>query len=176
MSYLYKNNFEDTYEADVGKIAKVLDPKSKFNTKQMYVAGTTFNGYCYKDYNNFKNNPDEICYIAECGFDDTLFVDYVTENKNTLINQGGISTYNSIRDEVINNLEYEEYYYEYEKDGAVYTIEAKNFDKELINQITEEVFNVIDWQTSQAYIYETDWREDICEYYNNKFKEKELEL
>lgn len=177
MSYLYKNEFEDTYQADVGSIAKVIDPNSVFDTKLMYVAGGTFNGYCYKDYNNFQNNPDEVCYIAECCFDtDTLFVDYVGKNKDKLIQEGGLSTANSIKEEIKKQLEYEEYYYEYEKDGVVHTIESKNFDEELINQISQEVFDVVDWQTTQAYICEVDWKEDIKEYYRNKFKEEDLEL
>ena len=169
------NNNENIYQGDVGNIAKVIDPESIFNTKLMYVAGSTFNGYCYKDYNTFKNNPDEICYIAECGFDgDTLFVDYVNENKEKLIKEGGLATANSIKEEIRNALKFEEYYYEYEKDGIVHTIESKDFDDKLINQLAEYVFNVVDWQTTQALIYETDWREDIKEYYDNK--EGELEL
>ena len=177
MSYLYKNEFEDIYQGDVGNIAKVIDPESIFNTKLMYVAGGTFNGYCYKDYNTFKNNPDEVCYIAECCFDkDTLFVDYVNENKDKLINEGGLATANSIKEEIKNQLKHEEYYYEYEKDGIVHTIESKDFDDELLNQMAQYVFDVVDWQTTQAFIYETDWREDIKEYYDNKFKEEDLEI
>ena len=177
MAYLYKNEFEDTYQADVGNIEKALDPDSIFNNKLMYVAGGTLNGYCYKDYNKFKNNPDDVCYIAECCFDvDTLFVDYIEENKNKLIKDGGLSTANSIKEEIRNQFEYEEYYYEYEKDGVVHTIEAKNFDDELINKIAEVVFDNVDWQTTQAYICEIDWIEDVRYYYDNKIKGNDLEL
>ena len=41
MSYLYKNEFEDIYQGDVGNIAKVIDPDSIFDTKLMYVSGGT---------------------------------------------------------------------------------------------------------------------------------------
>ena len=117
MSYLYKNEFEEIENADIGKIVRVMDPKSKFDTKLMYVAGGTLNGYCYKNYNNFNNNKDEVCYIAECDFDkDPLFVDYVNENKERLIKEGGIATANSIKDEVKSELEFNEYFYEYDKD------------------------------------------------------------
>ena len=173
MKYLYKNEFDTIYEADVGKIVKVIDSESIYNNKSAYVEGGTLNGYCYKDYNNFKNNPDRVCYIAECCLDkDTLFVDYVNENKEKLINEGSVSTANSIKEEIRNQLEYEEYYYEYEKDGVVDTIESKDFDDELINQISDEVFENIDWQTSQAYICEVDWRETIQNYYTNQIKNK----
>ncbi len=177
MSYLYKNEFEEIDNADIGKIVRVMDPKSKFDTKLMYVAGGTLNGYCYKNYNNFNNKKDEVCYIAECDFDkDPLFVDYVNENKEKLIKEGGIATANSIKDEVKSELEFNEYFYEYDKDGIVHTIEAANFDDELINQIASNVFDTVDWQTTQAYICEIDWREEIKEYYSKKMSKGDLEL
>ena len=104
---------EKIHKADFGEIAEVIDPKSKskLNTKMMYVAGQTPNGYCYKDYNTFQNDPDGVCYIAECGFgDDILFVDYVNENKEKLIARGVISTRNSIKDEIREVLKHDEYY------------------------------------------------------------------
>ena len=177
MSYLYKNEFEDIYQGDVGNIAKVIDPDSIFDTKLMYVAGGTFNGYCYKDYNNFKNNPDEVCYIAECCFDtDTLFVDYVNENKEKLIEEGGLATANSIKEEVKNCLIHDEYYYEYQENDVVHTIEAKKFDEKLIDKIANIVFDVVDWQTTQGYIYEADWCEVIEDFYEEKLKDKGMQI
>lgn len=176
MSYLYKNKFANVYESDIGNIVKIDDSNSKYNQKLMYIAGGTLNGYCYKDYNNFENNPNDVCYIAECCFDNDLFVDYVNENKDKLIKDGSVSTAESIKEEIKNQLKSEEYYYEYEKDGIVYTIESKDFDDELISRMTEYIFDVVDWQTTQALIYETDWCEDIKEYYDKKFNDKDLEL
>lgn len=176
MNYFYKNSFANAYEADVGSIVKVKDDKSDFNNKLMYESGGTFNGYCYKDYNTFKNNPDEVCYIAECKFDKDLFVDYVNENKEKLIGEGGISTANSIKEEIKNELKYSEYYYEYQENGVVYTIEAKDFDEEMIDRFAEIVFDVVDWQTAQAYICETDWSDEIVSYYDEKFEDKGLEI
>lgn len=177
MNYLYKNEFEEVYQADVGNISKIKDSKSKYNNKLIYEAGGTLNGYCYKDYNNFKTKPDEICYIAECVFDENdMFVDYINENKEKLIKEGGISTANSIKEEIRNALEYDEYYYEYQKDGIVHTIQSKNFDDELINTIASEVFDIVDWQTTQAYICETDWTLLIEDYYTKKIKGDDLEL
>lgn len=176
MSYLYRNNFSTEYEADIGSILKINDPSSKYNNRLIYEHGSTFNGYCYKDYNNFKNNPDEVCYIAEGEFDDTLFVDFVNENKEKLIQEGGISTTNSIKDEIKQELEYMEYFYEYQKDGVVHTIEAKNFDEEIIDKIAEVVIDIVDWQTTQAYICETDWTDTISDYYKAKINGEELEI
>lgn len=173
MSYLYKNEFEEVYQADVGNISKIKDSESKYNNKLIYKAGRTLNGHCYKNYNIFETKPDEICYIAECVFDkNNMFVDYINGNKEKLIKKGGVSTANSIKEEIRNTLKYDEYYYEYQKDGIVHTIQSKDFDDKLINIIASEVFDVVDWETTQAYIYETDWSEDINEYYRNKFNKE----
>lgn len=176
MNYLYKNSFKDVYKADVGMIVKIDDFKSKFNNKLIYMPEKTLNGYCYKDYNNFKNNSNEVCYIAECNFDNDLLLDYVNTKKDKLIQEGGVSTANSIKEEIRNQLEYEEYYYEYERNGIVNIIEAKDFDEELINQIAEYVFESVDWETTQTYICDIDWCEDIQKYYKQKLKEVDLEL
>ena len=179
VEYLYKNNFDDIYEADVGKIVKIVDEKSKYNSKLLYESGSTFNGFCYKDYKYFENNPDEVCYIPESAFDETLLVDYVNDNKEKLIKDGSISTANSIKDEIRKELEYSEYYYQYEQGNIVYSILAKNFDDELINQIARHVFDTVDWQCTESYIAETDWCEDIAQYYKqkiNKNKNRNYEL
>ena len=73
-------------------------------------------------------------------------------------------------------LEQEKYFYEYEKNGVVYTIDAKNYDDEMICSFAEYVFDVLDWQCSSTFICENDWEEDINEYYSNKFKTKEISI
>ena len=143
MSYLYKNEFEDIYQGDVGNIAKVIDPDSIFDTKLMYVAGGTFNGYCEKE---------------------------------KLIEEGGLATANSIKEEVKNCLIHDEYYYEYQENDVVHTIEAKKFDEKLIDKIANIVFDVVDWQTTQGYIYEADWCEVIEDFYEEKLKDKGMEI
>ena len=162
MNYLYKNKVEDVYLADIGKISKIIDVNSKYKNKLIYESGGTDNGYCY---------------IPECSFDyDTLFVDYVNENKDKLIEEGGLSTANSIKEEIRNYLEYEEYYYRYQKKDIFYTIKAKDFDDELINIIASEVFEAVDWEATQTYISDVDWEEEIKSYYDEKIKGDELEI
>ena len=163
------------YDADVGSIVKINDSKSNFNNKLMYQEGATFDGYCYKDYKTFENSPDDICYIAECEFDNDLFVDYVKDNKAQLIQDGGISTSNSIKEEVKTCLQIEEYSYEYEQDGTIHIIEAKNFDKKLIDEIAEDVFDNVSWEATSTYISQNNWEETIKDYYDNKLK-KECDL
>jgi hypothetical protein len=163
---------------NIGFIKKVSDPDYNFNLIDMYVADNTLNGYCYKNYDTFENNLDDVCYIAECAFNyEILFGDYIAENKEQLINEGEISTHNSIKEEIKSCLEFDEYFYEYFQNGTVYTIEARDFDDELIESIAKTVIEEVDWQTTQAYIAENDWGDDINEYYNKKIKSyNEMEM
>ena len=48
-----KCKIKEIYTADVGRIVKLKDSPT------MYEAGKTLNGYCYKDYKAFKNEPDK---------------------------------------------------------------------------------------------------------------------
>lgn len=164
MNKLKQNKKEKSFDPTLGK-------------NLIYVAGQSPNGYCYKDSDKFYSDPDAVCYIAECAFNEMLYEDYVEENKERLINEGSISTYNSIKQELKDIFEFEEYYYEYQKDDVVYTIPYNDFDDEMIDLFVKEVFDNIDWQTSQSYIAEIDWTESINEYYKEKFdKEKGVEL
>lgn len=176
MSYLYENEFVSVYDADIGSISKITDSESKYFNKLIYEPGRTLDGYCYKDYNNFKNAPDEICYIPECKFEKTLFVDYVNKNKEKLIRDGVLSTANSIKREIRDCLEMKEYFYEYQRNGVVNTIEAKDFDEELIDMISEIVFEIVDWQLSSSLIYEMNFKTDIEDYYSEKLKINDLQL
>ncbi len=170
MGYMYKNNFDTVYEADYGEVVKINDPKSEYNGKDLFLAGSTINGHCYKDWNTFNNSPDQVCYICESVFDDgDLFVDDVTNNLPKLIEEGGVATANSIKDEVKKYLESSEFFYESDFAGV---IESKNFDEQIINHIALTTFELVDWQTPQAVIYENDeiWLDNIKEYYDEKFK------
>lgn len=173
MRYLDENKCDTIYKADIGKIIKIKNTNPDLNGKLAYVEESTSNGYCYKDCKTFENNPNGVCYIAECLFNNAFFVDYVNKNKVKLIEEGGLATRNSIKDEIRNLLEYDEYYYEYKKDGKIYTIEAKKFDDELIDIMAQEVFDNVDWQTTQDYIFEHNWIEDINYYYKNKVNKEE---
>ena len=88
--------------------------------------------------------------------------------RERLIAEGGVSTYNSIKQELKDSFKFEEYYYEYQKDGKIYTILSNKFDEEMIDIFINDIFDNIDWQTSQSYISETDWTESINQYYKEK--------
>ena len=73
-------------------------------------------------------------------------------------------------------LEYNDYFYEYQKDSIVHTIAAKNFDNEMIDRFASLVFDIVDWQCTSSYIAETDWTVEIERYYKEKLNESELEI
>lgn len=107
----------------------------------------------------------KICYIPEHAFDTN---DYIDLNLNNLKDGIDYYTINGIRKDIMTTLIEEEYYYRYQKDGKPYVIEAGNFDKKLINQMTDYIFNEVDWQYPSSLINEIDWSEDIKTYYDNK--------
>lgn len=106
-----------------------------------YLAGieTTDNGYCYKNVDVFKNNPDGICYVSEYNCDD-LDVDREEGIDHT--------------DEVL-----KEQFVGYSRNTLRSTI-AEFFDIPLDdvvkNNMDEKVFSVIDWQCPETYLNELD--------------------
>lgn len=106
-----------------------------------YLAGieTTDNGYCYKDVDGFKNNPDEICYISEYNCDDldigreegidhtdeVLKEQFVGYSRNTL--RCTIAEFYDITPDVVKN-----------------------------NMMDAKVFSFIDWQCPDTYLNELD--------------------
>lgn len=46
-------------DCNMGCIKKVSDPNNFSDLIDMYVAGSTINGYCYKDYDTFYKKLDE---------------------------------------------------------------------------------------------------------------------
>ena len=49
---------------------EIIGEKRVINGKNYYCPGDSDNGYCYKNEQAFKENPDEVCYIPEHAFDD----------------------------------------------------------------------------------------------------------
>ena len=138
--------------------------------KMYYVSDSTNNGFCYKDAKAYNNEPDKICYLSEGAFDESedgkIAVDYVEANKERLVDWGSADTKNSIREQVRTMFEEEEYWYE---SNSGEKIEAKDFDDELIDQVADDAFSMVDWQSVNGYLLEREWDEAVEEYYDKKF-------
>jgi len=188
-SAMRKSRFKESAvvnkEADYGSIADI-------DGIQCYIAGSTQQGYCFKDMSVYENDPNGVCYICEGAFENYVMdndpdkrlyesyipVDYVEKNKAKLIEWGSISTRNSIMDEVRAMLGYSWYYDT--ADGK--HIEGKDFDDELVARFADDVIDIVDWQSTSAYINADLDNEDVIgesieEYYDKKFntmKESEI--
>ena len=138
--------------------------------KMYYVSDSTNNGFCYKDAKAYNNEPDKICYLSEGAFDESedgkIAVDYVEANKERLVDWGSADTKNSIREQVRTMFEEEEYWYESDSGEK---IEAKDFDDELVDQIADDAFSMVDWQSVNGFLLEREWDEAVEEYYDKKF-------
>lgn len=180
-SAMRKHRFKESAvvnkEADYGSIADI-------DGIQCYIAGSTQQGYCFKDMSVYENDPNGVCYICEGAFDDycaeydpdrklrdaAIPVEYIEKNKAKLIKWGSISTRNSIMDEVRAMLGYSWYYDT--ADGK--HIDGKDFDDEFVARIADDVIDIVDWQSTSAYINADLDNEDVIgesieEYYDKKF-------
>lgn len=118
------------------------------NGKRYYQAGSTVQGYCFQDYDAFKNDRDAVCYICEFAFDDlenenqVIPVEDLTGDKLAkAIKYGGVSTHNSIIDELRHYWDYIEH----------------PIKEEFLEQAAEFIFDTVDWQSTGALIDEVDW-------------------
>ena len=110
-----------------------------------YELESTFNGYCYKDIEAFKSKKG-ICYIPEYN---TLNQDYDTEYKIPYGKENEYScyTYEDIRNEV--------------KDELAINYSEYNYTEKDIDNITEIVFDIVDWQHPSSLLAEINWSEDL---------------
>lgn len=113
----------------------------------VYFGGTSAQGFIFKSEENFKYHRDEICYIAEGGFDGKLCL---SENEaRAEIDKGGAWTHNSI--------------VEYLKENLPSEIGEEPTD-EFIENVAEYLFDECDWQCISTLYCECDFAED-WEYY-----------
>ena len=166
------NNWKVVKECTDGEIVEK-------DGKQYYNSGQTFNGHCFKDAEAYEKDRNAVCYITEdtmdelADDDDLVSVEEVNKNLSKYTEEGGISTHQSICDEVRAMLEQEEYFYEYD-DGR--RIEAKDIDDEFVEQVALDVFETVDWQTTDGYLMERDWLDALEDYYKNKPMSESVKL
>lgn len=144
---LKKNLKEDeelTIVKEPGDGAIVKDASGK----EYYQAGSTSQGYCFKDLDAYENDRDAVCYICEFAFNDlenenqVIPVEDLTGDKLAkAIKDGGVSTHNSIIEEL-------KHYWNY--------IEVP-IKEEFLEQAAEFIFETVDWQSTGALIDEVNW-------------------
>ena len=137
--------FDIVKKADYGYLLK----DKKGNT--YYSCEQTIQGYIYKDYAAFKDGKG-ICYIPESSF--TGF--------NSLNDYISSKTVKEYAKSDINNVVEKELYQNYND-----YFKSKKIPKKLIEGISEFIFDTVDWQSPESFLCETDWTEDIMNYFEN---------
>lgn len=110
---------------------------------------TTDNGTCFKDYEAFKNNPDDVCYVSEYGLEDIEELEQSmgdTTDKH-LVENGVAFTRNSLKTEVL------AYFGSEEAVNEVLVLE----EMDSIDEFVECMFNELDWQYPSTWLNEYDY-------------------
>lgn len=116
-------------------------------------------GYCYKNLDNFLNKHDEICYIAECAFDDGDMVIRANDEQITeMIADGSATTTN----EIIKQL--------HELCKSYKVPENRLF----IEWLARCVFDVCEWQCISTYLNVLSIDEVYADWCNERKAEFEL--
>lgn len=125
-----------------------------------YTPDSTDNGYVFKDMNEVKNKTNNVCYIAECEFDN---VDLIINEKNLprLIELGGVCTYQSAlkyTKEVI-----ESYFPEFAKQTDLFN--------EFAEKLTDYILQEVDWQCFSTMLNDMDLDDELDYFLQDKFAE-----
>lgn len=130
----------------------------------LYTPDQTEQGYVFKDYDAIKKK-EGICYIAECGFDDSEDGTLLLTPDNTWehIDAGAVVTYSSAWQQV------EDFFHSIiPKFSSV-----DNFDlyTEFIEKITDYILQEVDWQCFSTMLNEMDLDEELDYFLQDKFAE-----
>ena len=125
-----------------------------------YTPDSTDQGYVFKDMNEVKNKTNNVCYIAECEFDNgNLIIN--EENLPRLIELGGVCTYQSAlkyTKEVI-----ESYFPEFAKQSDLFN--------EFAEKITDYILQEVDWCCFGTILNDMDLDKELDYFLQDKFAE-----
>lgn len=140
----------------------MIGTKKIVNGGILYTPDQTEQGYVFKDYGAIEKK-EGICYIAEAGFSDcedgTLLL--TPDNTWEHIDAGGVVTYSSAWQQV------EDFFH------SLFPNSSINYDlyTEFIENITDYVFQEVDWQCFSTMLYEMDLEEELECFLQEKFTE-----
>lgn len=128
----------------------------------LYTPDSADNGFAFKDYDAIKNKRG-ICYIAECGFKDSINGTLLLTPDNTWehIDAGVVVTYESAWQQV------EDFFQSLLPNSSI----DDDLYTEFIEKITDYVLQEVDWQCFSTPLYEMDLEEELEDFLRNKFAE-----
>lgn len=143
-----------TYISGFISAERIINNKAEYgfkvalNSGTLYFGERTSQGFVFKDTSLAESDHDAICYIAEGAFEDKEYIIIKDEDKEQMIGKGWVSTFNSTIEEV-------------EQAAADTPAES---DKVFHAYMAMQAIDVVDWQGTQSYIYETDIEGEYEEY------------
>ncbi len=118
-------------------------------------------GVIFKDKDAFLNRKDEICYVAEAGFDsgadETNWV--LTEAEaRAEVEKGGAETYNSM--------------FDFTKQALIDEFGADRITDEFVAYVCEAIFDELEWTCYSTLLEDTEFTEDL-EYWETTHKNED---
>lgn len=126
-----------------------------------YTPDCTDQGYVFKDMNEVKNKTNNVCYIAECEFDNG---DLIINDKNLprLIELGGVCTYQSALENVKSLVAFG--FPEFAKKHT-------DLFNEFAEKITDYILQEVDWCCFGTWLNDMDLQEELEVFLQDKFVE-----
>lgn len=125
-----------------------------------YTPDRTEQGYVFKDLNEIKNKTNNVCYIAECEFDNgDLIIN--EDNLPKLIDLGGVCTYQSALSNVKSLVAF----------GFPEFAKHTDLFNEFAGKITDYILQEVDWCCFGTMLNEMDLEEELDYFLQDKFAE-----
>jgi hypothetical protein len=125
-----------------------------------YTPDQTNQGYVFKDLNEIKNKTNNVCYIAECEFDNgDLIIN--EDNLPKLIDLGGVCTYQSALSNVKSLVAF----------GFPEFAKQTDLFNEFAEKITDYILQEVDWQCFGTMLNDMDLEEELEVFLQDKFVE-----
>jgi hypothetical protein len=125
-----------------------------------YTPDQTNQGYVFKDLNEIKNKTNNVCYIAECEFDNgDLIIN--EDNLPKLIDLGGVCTYQSALSNVKSLVAF----------GFPEFAKQTDLFNEFAEKITDYILQEVDWCCFSTMLNEIDLEEGLEYFLQEKFTE-----
>jgi hypothetical protein len=125
-----------------------------------YTPDQTNQGYVFKDLNEIKNKTNNVCYIAECEFDNgDLIIN--EDNLPKLIDLGGVCTYQSALSNVKSLVAF----------GFPEFAKQTDLFNEFAEKITDYILQEVDWCCFGTWLNDMDLEEELEVFLQEKFTE-----
>ena len=150
--YIEPDQFEET----------MIGTKERVKGGTRYKSGHTNNGWVFKDLDEIRNKTNNVCYIAECEFDDFDTILISGRNIKKLIKLGGVSTYQSALQDTKDLVESQ-----FPKFAEL----RQDLFNEFAEKLTDYILQEIDWQCFSTMLNGMDLDDELDYFLQDKLAE-----